>query len=185
MSIRDLIAQRPYDNAAWVATLRASLGTAPAWRAVVVAALPAELNGGNHHAYVDVIDEAGAVIQNPDWLTVSWDWAGRTDDQAHDPKPFDKPAPEAGANLPLWPGQMVALRILDKRGLASDVVTGLSSEIGTPSPDGLNRPGHYSYYLVFQRITGQGMPPVVPVPLTLESLDKRLSLVEGLVGVKR
>lgn len=180
--LRDLIAQRPINNAPWLTVVAPSLAAGEYFKLVVAHAMTGEENGGNHHVYVDVIESDGDIIQNPISLSVWWDWAGRQPSEAHDRKLFDKPAPEPGTNIPLWPGQDVSCWIAGSQ-TSSDMVRGLSSWVGTTSPDGKNRPGHYSYYLVFQA-SYPALPPVIDArPLTLESLDARVKKLEAAHGL--
>lgn len=136
------------------------------WKALGVYHLLPQENLGNHHVYLEVLDEAGHRIQSP-VVWAGWTWAGRRPEEPAPPIPLDKPLNEAAGNLAMFKGQNVSIWI---RGLApnannvSDRVENL--HILHPderSPEGVlgNSIGHHSFYVVFQRIRkgAQTTPP--------------------------
>lgn len=118
------------------------------WKALAVRHLTPEENGRNHHVYVDVVDEAGQRVVDPQ-LQIRWDWEGRRPDEVADPKPLDKPAGEPAGNVPMNTGQVVSL-LIGGDGLASDVVSGMHTN--WPDEGAGNTRGHHSFYVRFQRV---------------------------------
>lgn len=116
------------------------LGAEKYWRVIGVHHLNGAENMGNHHVYVDVLDEDG-VRMNGARLVLT---------QGNSAPVFavvDKPANEAGTNFPMWSSTRATVAVEDS--LPSEAVTGLRTdhadeEIG-------NTWGHHSFYIVFQR----------------------------------
>ena len=94
---------------------------------------------GNHHLYLDVLDENNKRIYNAK-LKVTWPGDEVT-------VIIDKPENEPGANLPLWKGQVVSVKV--DNNYKSEVV----NNIHTAHPDegGSNNLYHHSFLVVFQR----------------------------------
>lgn len=113
----------------------------PCWRAVRVHHLTPEENHGSHHIYLDVLDEEGQRAYGTR-LRITWDGG-------EDTVTIDKPPDEAGANFPLWRGQVCTVQC---EGIASDLV----EELSTAHPD--ERPGntwfHHSFLVVYRCTTG-------------------------------
>ncbi|MEZ4736796.1 MAG: NBR1-Ig-like domain-containing protein [Caldilineaceae bacterium] len=122
------------------------------WRVIGVHHLTPDENRGRHAVYVDVIDVDGQRIRDPN-LRLRWGWAGQRADERVEPKLFDKPASEPGANVDLYKGQQLWVQI-EGDGLPSDRVshchTAHPDEPG-PSGETWNSIGHHSFYIVFQR----------------------------------
>lgn len=110
-------------------------------------------NRGNHHVYVDVLDEKGARIPN---AVVAYTWQGRKEGALT--VACDKPADEPACNIPLQSAQTVTVWVWTLNDYGSDHVTGIHTR-HTDEPSG-NTWGHHSFYLVFQR------HPIVPGPST-------------------
>ena len=108
------------------------------WRVVRVHHLTPEENKGNHHIYLDVLDEAGARIQGAQ-LRVTWDGGEQV-------VTIDKPANEPGANFPMWKYQICSVEAI---GLPSDRVTNLHT--GHPDEAPGNTLFHHSFAVTFQR----------------------------------
>ncbi|MGQ9503102.1 MAG: hypothetical protein ACUVSF_14005 [Anaerolineae bacterium] len=113
-------------------------------RCIGVHHLTATENKGNHHIYLDILDEDG---QRLDGAVALYTWQGR----AGDPLRIicDKPADEPAANIPMWPGQIITLWV-DTGAVvgASDQVSGLHT--AHPDEEGGNTRFHHSFYVVFQ-----------------------------------
>lgn len=128
------------------------------WKAVRIHhLLPAE-NHGNHHIYVDLLDEAGNRITGGQ---VRVTWPG-----GEEIVTIDKPAGEPGSNFPMWKHQVCEVIALGLSGanLPSDRVTGLH----TTHPD--EPPGntlfHHSFAIDFQQAQADDDPvPVDEKPL--------------------
>lgn len=118
------------------------------WKAIGVRHLTPEENKRNHHVYVDVVDETGQRVIDPQ-LRIRWDWEGRRPDEVADPKPLDKPAGEPAGNVPMNMGQVVSL-LIGGDGLESDVVSGMHTN--WPDEGTGNTRGHHSFYVRFQRV---------------------------------
>jgi hypothetical protein len=121
--------------------------------------LPLE-NFGNHHVYLEALDEDGNRIKNPP-VVVGWTWEGRRPDEAARPFPLDKPDSEAAGNLTMHFGQVVSVWIEGTGQEKSDRVENFhTAHPDEPLPDGrlLNSVGHHSFYVVFQRTHKGGTP---------------------------
>lgn len=110
------------------------------WRVVGVHHLTGRENMGNHHIYVDVLDEDGNRIRNARLVL-------RQSDRAPVFAVVDKPANEPGTNFPMWASTRATVAV--EGDLPSEAVAGLRTdhadeEIG-------NTWGHHSFYIVFQR----------------------------------
>lgn len=135
---------------------------APCWRLVGCFRLDPVENGGNHNVYVDFLDDQGNVRVPPIAEFLSHSWVGMRPDETPAPTPFDKQPPDPACNIPLWPGQYVSCWILGALP-SSDLVSNLHTNLPTEG-DGGNRPGHHSFYLVFQQMRDAGpvRPPITP-----------------------
>jgi hypothetical protein len=110
------------------------------WRVVGVHHLTGSENMGNHHVYIDVLDEEGRRI-NGSRLVLAQDGAAPLY------AVVDKPANEAGTNFPMWSNTRATVAVQDA--LPSEAVTGLRSDHADEEVG--NTWGHHSFYLVFQR----------------------------------
>lgn len=122
------------------------------WRAARVHHLTPTENGGNHHIYFDVLDEAGQRI-NGARVRITWDGG-------EDYVNVDKPANEPGANFPMWRGQVCRTEL---EGLPSDQVLGLKS--GHPDEAPGNTWFHHSFLVVYER----AVKPFVGPPASIVS----------------
>ncbi|MEM7344823.1 MAG: carboxypeptidase-like regulatory domain-containing protein [Chloroflexota bacterium] len=126
------------------------------WKVIGVHHLEPRENFGNHHVYMEALDEEGNRVKNPPaW--VEWTWQGRRPDERADPVILDKPVAEAGGNLSMHFGQIVSIKVKgtnrdgqDKSDWAENMHTAHPDErLGDGSL--LNSIGHHSFYVVFQR----------------------------------
>lgn len=141
----------------------ASRGAAgsPGWKIIGVHHLTPEENQSRHNAFVEVLDENGQRIKDPN-LRIGWSWAGRSNDQAAPPKLLDKPDSEPAGDVPIEKGMDLEIW-LEGDGCPSDRVSNLSTHHDDePGPNGelWNTMGHHSFYVVFQR---QSTPAANPV----------------------
>lgn len=125
---------------------------AVAWRVIGVHHLNPDENRGRHAVYVDVVDEAGNRVRDPN-LCLRWGWEGQRKEEHADPKAFDKPDNEPAAHVDLYSGQLLWLQLAGD-GLVSDQVlnchTNHPDERG-PNGQIWNSIGHHSFYVLFQR----------------------------------
>lgn len=112
--------------------------------------LPAE-NGGNHHIYVDLLDEAGTRVTG---AQVRITWPG-----GEELVTIDKPAGEPGGNFPMWKHQMcdVVASGIPGTNLPSDRVTGMHTTHADEPPG--NTLFHHSFAVDFQRTAAEDDPP--------------------------
>ena len=159
------------------------------WRVVGIHHLTPDENRGRHAVYVDVIDEAGQRVHNPN-LRLRWGWEGQRADEPVDPKPFDKPDDEPAANADLNRGQHLWVQI-EGDGLPSERVLNCHTEhVDEPGPGGekWNTTGHHSFYILFQRTRRQGevqKPDIITEPcITVkEAREKRVELEKTIVSL--
>lgn len=153
------------------------------WKALGVYHLLPQENLGNHHVYLEVLDEAGQRIQSP-VVWAGWTWEGRKPAEPAPPIPLDKPLNEAAGNLAMFKGQNVSIWI---QGLApnandaSDRVENLYIlHPDERSPEGVlgNSIGHHSFYIVFQRTRkdAQTTPP------TSEEITTNNGVISGQIA---
>ena len=132
------------------------------WKVIGVHHLLPQENFGNHHVYLEALDENGNRLKNP-LAWAGWTWEGRRPDEAANPFPLDKPDSEAAGNLTMHFGQVVSAWIKGTHPEAqdkSDRVEKLhTAHPDEPLPDGrlLNSVGHHSFYVVFQRTRKGGV----------------------------
>jgi hypothetical protein len=132
------------------------------WRVVGIHHLTGPENMGNHHTYVDVLDEQGKRI-NGARLVLKQEGAAPVF------AVVDKPANEAGTNFPMWSNTRATVAV--ESALPSEAVTGLRSDHADEEVG--NTWGHHSFYVVFQRTTASqgattqpsgGQQPATPGP---------------------
>lgn len=134
------------------------------WKIAYIGTLPGSVNNGNHHVYIDAIDETGKRIIG---TKGRWGWEGMSNDEYAKTGPFvvDKPANEFGGNVAMtsW-GQLLEVTTSREMfpfgdNLKSDRVVRLHH--GYPALEQGNYPGHTSHYVVFLRVpaTAPGPPP--------------------------
>ena len=110
------------------------------WRAIRVHHLTPAENHGNHHIFLDALDEAGVRIDGAK-ARVTWPAGEQT-------ITVDKPPSEPGANFPMWKWQICAIEMLD---LPSDQVTNLHTGHPDEPPGTGNTLFHHSFQVDFQR----------------------------------
>ncbi len=126
------------------------------WQVIGVHHLYPRENFGNHHVYLEALDENGQRIKNPPgW--VGWTWEGRQPSERADPVVLDKPDYEPAGNVSMHFQQTVSVWAKGRSADAnepSDQVQNLHTRHpDEPLEDGslLNSVGHHSFYVVFQR----------------------------------
>lgn len=110
------------------------------WQVVRVHHLTPEENHGNHHIYLDALDEAGERIMGAQ-ARVTWEGGEQV-------ITVDKPANEPGANFPMWKWQICQVEML---GLPSDRVVNLHTGHPDEPPGTGNTLFHHSFHVDFQR----------------------------------
>lgn len=109
------------------------------WRVMRVHHLTPAENRGNHHLYLDVLDEYGQPAVGTR-LRIAWE--GGEEELEIEPTAPGEP----GAAFPLGQGQVCTVEVL---GLPSDRVLNLHTE--HPDEDAGNSLYHHSFYLVWQK----------------------------------
>lgn len=125
-----------------------------AWRVLGVHHLTPSENGGKHVVFVDIVDEQGNPLRDPN-LQVAWGWEGQRADEPARPKKFDKGMGEPASNVDVYSGQNVWVKV-EGDGLPSDVVSNMHTKhADEPGPHGetWTSIGHHSFYVLFQRTT--------------------------------
>jgi hypothetical protein len=130
------------------------------WKVIGVHHLLPDENRGNHHVYLEALDENGQRIRPIAWADFTWE--GRRPDEQAGPVQLDKPDAEPAGNIALHDGQKDAvwMRGLNRDGAdKSDRVENLDivhpDEAG-PGGELWNSIGHHSFYIVFQRTLKAG-----------------------------
>lgn len=144
----------------------------PVWRVVLVHRLRPEENQGNHHVYVDLLDEHGNWLTKEDAAQLKFvaSWEGRTENEPLTKVSFDKVSGEPLANIPIWKGQKLMVWVEDYSQV-SDVVSNLH---GDWDDEGVgNTRFHFSYYVIFQRL---GADASIDEPTTEETYSDDLVL---------
>ena len=124
-------------------------------RVIGVRHLSADENGGNHHIYVDVLDEDGNRRVGAK-LEILTEFGYRT--QAV----IDKPANEPGTNFPMWDWGRTSVYTVNADNVPSDMVSGLHYKHNDEG-DGTTW-GHHSFYVCFMRMSSIVVPPPPPPP---------------------
>ncbi|MDM8529486.1 carboxypeptidase-like regulatory domain-containing protein [Anaerolineales bacterium HSG24] len=138
------------------------------WRLAGIHHLLPRENGGNHHVYLDVLDENGKRIRPTAWI--GWSWLGRRPEEHAPPIPSDKPDNEPGTNVVINRGQTIEVWVVGTSREAkdkSDMVKNLhANHPDEVLPDGakLNTIGHHSFYVAFQRTKKTASDPIVVEP---------------------
>jgi WD40 repeat protein/CHAT domain-containing protein len=117
------------------------------WRIIGLYHLISEENSGRHHVFVDIIDEAGNRIENPN-VYLQFGWQGQAVGESPMLVAFDKPSSETAANIPLWRNMNIWLSIADSE-RESERVSNLHTE-WPDADDAGNSVFHHSFYIVFQ-----------------------------------
>lgn len=130
-------------------------------------------NAGNHHVFIDVLDEQGQRIQQ---AQIEWTWIGRQLDEPAPPVTIDKPPTEPGTNIPMNWAQTVSLFI---KGQPSDTVLNLHTR--HPDEGTGNTRGHHSFYVVFQRKPAHTQPP--PPNADCEQYLVRIAELDAVIDV--
>ncbi|MEZ4673992.1 MAG: N-acetylmuramidase domain-containing protein [Caldilineaceae bacterium] len=124
----------------------------PYWRIIGVHHLTPEENGSRHNAFVEVLDEQGNRVRNPN-VKIGWTWEGRSEPDLT--SPLDKRDEEPAGDVPIEKGMRLALWLTGD-GMPSDRVANLHYEHDdekTADGQTWNSFGHHSFYVVFQRAT--------------------------------
>jgi hypothetical protein len=110
------------------------------WRATLVHHLTPDENHGNHHIFLDALDEHGARVSGARGR-VNWEGGEQI-------ITVDKPAGEPGTNFPMWKWQVCTVEMLD---LPSDRIVGLHTGHPDEPPGAGNSLFHHSFAVHFQR----------------------------------
>lgn len=130
------------------------------WKVIGIHHLLPEENRGNHHIYLEALDENGQRIRPVAWADFTWE--GRRPDEQAGPVQLDKPDSEPAGNIALHDGQKAAVWMRGTNRDAqdkSDRVENLDIvHPDEPGPTGelWNSIGHHSFYVVFQRTVKAG-----------------------------
>lgn len=130
------------------------------YRCIGIHHLSPDENAGNHHVFLDVLDEQGHRIPQ---AQIEWTWIGRHLDEPAPPVTIDKPPTEPGTNLPMNWAQTISASVKDH---PSDTVLNLHTRHPDEGENGGNTRGHHSFYVVFQQQSGDGTPPPTDPPPT-------------------
>lgn len=158
------------------------------WRIVGVHHLTPEENGSRHNAFVEVLDEQGNRVRDPN-LKIGWTWEGRS--EADLTTPLDKPDHEPAGDVPIQKGMRLALWLVGD-GRPSERATNLHFEHPderTAAGEIWNSFGHHSFYVVFQRAVktqngdgndgGLDEPRRLPPPLSIPNLFTNQQLINA------
>ena len=113
------------------------------WKVTLVHHLTPTENKGNHHVYVDVLDEDGDRAYGTQVL-LKWPSGSGIG-------VIDKPLNEPGTNFPIWKNQVVEVEVIGK---PSDRVVGLHT--AHPDEGAGNSLYHHSFLLVYQLAYNDG-----------------------------
>jgi hypothetical protein len=122
------------------------------WRAVRIHHLTPDENHGNHHIYLDALDEAGSRVFGAR-AHVTWEGGEQT-------IAVDKPLNEPGTNFPMWKWQVCAVEMLD---LPSDRVVNLHTGHPDEPPGTGNTLFHHSFAVDFRRTLSAAPEPASSV----------------------
>lgn len=125
----------------------------PHWRIVGIHHLTGPENHGQHHLFVEVLNDQGERIQNSQ-VTV------RRNDQPPALLTLDKPAHEPGTNTHMHFNDNLSITV-NWEGLPSETAFGFHTRHDDDDPPGTTR-GHHSYYIVFQKSAGVTDQPSDP-----------------------
>lgn len=117
----------------------------PHWRIIGIHHLTGPENHGQHHLFVDVLNEQGERINNSQ-VTI------RRNGQTPATLTLDKPANEPGTNTHMHFNDTLSISV-NWAGLPSDTAAGFHTRHEDDDPPGTTR-GHHSYYIVFQKTAG-------------------------------
>lgn len=123
------------------------------WRVIRVHHLTPEENHGNHHIYLDALDDDGNRVYGAQAL-ITWDGGQQT-------VTIDKPLSEPGTNFPMWKWQVCTVEML---GMASDRVTNLHTAHPDEPPGTGNTLFHHSFQIDYQRSVKGSQGPGEPGP---------------------
>lgn len=127
------------------------------WRCVLAYRLSGAENQGNHHVYVDLIDQDRNFITRPAGILLGYSWVGQRPEERTPYPAFDKPDGEPGANVPIEKGMRVTVWVQDNTDTiaGTDMIANLHADLPDESPG--NTWGHFSYYLIFMRMDGEAI----------------------------
>ncbi|HRX05048.1 MAG TPA: carboxypeptidase-like regulatory domain-containing protein, partial [Anaerolineae bacterium] len=114
----------------------------PYWQGIRVHHLTSAENHGNHHIFLDALDEGGNRIFGAK-AHITWPGGEQT-------ITVDKPLNEPGTNFPLWKWQVAAAQMLD---MPSDRVVNMHTGHPDEPPGTGNTLFHHSFQVDFQRAT--------------------------------
>ena len=125
----------------------------PHWRVIGIHHLTGTENGMQHHAFCEVLDGAGKRIDGALLVVKKGNEPERLDR-------IDKPANEAGAHIPIWGEDVVAISVRrpDNSPLPSERVGNITTGFDKDSAG--NSRFHHSFYIVFQK--SEGVAAVTP-----------------------
>jgi hypothetical protein len=138
----------------------------PLWRCIGIHHLTGKENHGQHNVFCDVLDENGQRINGAILVVTNANF--RVDHIV-----IDKPDNEPGTNVPMHFGDTLSIHVSSAR--PGDKATGFhirheDEEAGTTR-------GHHSFYVVWQRVTGEEPeePPEEETPEPVEDWRKRFT----------
>lgn len=129
------------------------------WKVIGVHHLTPNENRGNHHIFIDALNESGKRVKS---ATIEWDWEGRgADEKKPNPLRLDKPVNEV-PNLQFYSaGQIISIWHPDGESVL-DMRCDYPDEFG-PNGEVWNSIGHHSFFVVFQKVK-QGIQIPKPIP---------------------
>lgn len=167
------------DAAKYGVTIQPATGPV-AWHCIGVHHLTGAENKGNHHIFIDCLDEQDNVLRGLPRILV----------QASPQSPvvavvLDKGFMEPGTNVPVWASDTILCRV--ESGDGSDIISGLHTRHADEEPG--NTWGHHSYYVVFRRVGVIVEPPPEPEPVdcqkyvdTLVKISHSMAIIEAEIG---
>jgi len=152
----------------------------PYYRCIGIHHLSPDENAGNHHVFLDVLDEQGQRMRQ---AQIEWTWDGRKLTQPAPPVTINKADTEPGTNIAINWAQNISVSILHQH---SDLVLNLHTrhpDESSPDAENGNTRGHHSFYVVFQRQPGDDTPPVPPPnPPPTDMAEKYSHLLNTVYG---
>jgi hypothetical protein len=142
-----------------------------AWRAKHIYRVPPAVNRGKRNVFVSVY-RAGQMVRDGS-IYIEWGWNGKGANEVALPVPCNKQEADYCADIPIFKGQEIWVRVLDGKGTPSDKVSGIRSDM--PSDGEGDYEFHNSTAVTFE-ITIIA-PPVIDNPPTAPSDDDRKALI--------
>ncbi len=129
------------------------------WKVIGIHHLLPMENRGNHHVYLEALDEAGVRIPMPLW-------ADNQFGNISEPVQLDKPSNEPAGNIPMFRGNTYKVRMrgrkineFEKSDRVENLHINHRNEPLPPDGSGGNGNGRHSFYVVFQRAKKTGVEP--------------------------